>query len=475
MHIQLQTFVLRSVVVLLVIFSFEEFIYGRMGLGGVGYLVAKTLSELYLYALLGVIFLWRAQSGAIYQYRPTVFDAAIVTFILLALISTLMNGGGLAQGLLNLRTMLRYVAIYYIITLSAWGVTEWQLKRFMKLIILVALVQVIVSILQNIGGDSFIERYFSPVMTTAAVGGVSISLGGMGQKMGAAIGTFGKTPALSLFLLIAAVVTVVHFTLSDVLMRRKWLFFYLAIVLAIFMTYKRGPLLLALFAPVLVAWLSQKKKLVRKYFLLAGILGPIFLGLLLAVQPTEYVREKEVEVSPLQSLSQLFTEDYWNRTSASSRGWVIVEIGSEAIASFKPIGYGADEERARVLLAQKGGTFSKLVGWGALDDVYVIAALVYYGPIGTLLLLAAFSYIYRESRFIAKNGDGELQVIAISLCALLILTFFASFLVRTLEFRSFAFTLWVFSGIVVVAAKKARREIRSFPRYPRVNHVLPAV
>lgn len=474
MIIHWPTFIPKLAIALLLVFSFEEFIYGRLGLGGIGYLAAKTLTELLLYSLLGLILLWRIQNGTLLQYRPTLFDGALVAFVLLALISTKMNGGGLAQGLLNLRTMLRYVAVYYIIVFSAWQAQEWQIRRFLQVIIWIALFQVVICVAQNVGGEGFINNYFSPVKSEAAVGDVAIALNAMGQKLGAAIGTFGKTPALSLFLLVAAVVAITRFTMSTISERRKWFVIYLMIVLAIFLTYKRGPLLLALFAPLLVAWLSGQGRLIKKYMLLALIAMPMLVGLLLAVQPKEFVKEKDVEVSPLQSFSQLFTEEYWNRTNASARGWVIEEIGSEAISSFKPIGYGADEERARVLLARKGGTFSKLVGWGALDDVYVIAALVYYGPVGTVLLLTAFVFVYRQSSILARRASGEYRAVGIVVCALLILTFFASFLVRTLEFRAFAFMLWVFAGIVVVTSISLKREQNNIPKSAGLSVSNPA-
>jgi len=461
MNIRLRTLIPWLADVLVILFAFEEFVYGRLGLGGIGYLLAKTSSELLLYMLLGVILLWRMQNGTLYRYRPTPFDFMLFIFIVLALVSTWYNGGGIAPGLLNLRTMLRYVVVYYIIVLTEWHATEWQLERFLKVILVIALIQVGVCVVQNIGGDDFINRYFSAVKSEVAVGDVAIALNAMGQKLGAAIGTFGKTPSLSLFLLTAAVVALSYLTLGDARERRKWFAAYLLVCLGIFLTYKRGPLLLALIAPLLVAWIGGRRKLVKRYVGYAALLLPLVVVLLLLSRPTEFVKESKVEISPLQSLSQLFTEEYWNRTNASARGWVIMEVGSEAISSFKPIGYGADEERARVLLAEKGGTFAKLVGWGALDDVYVIAALVYYGPVGAGLLLLGFFYIYRQARFLAKNTVGQYQIVGVSVSALLVLTFFASFLVRTLEFRAFSFCLWVFAGIVVMLSINHRRAVRN--------------
>lgn len=61
------------------------------------------------------------------------------------------------------------------------------------------------------------------------------------------------------------------------------------------------------------------------------------------------------------------------------------------------IGYGADPENAQKILAQQNSNFAKLIGWKAFEDVYIVAIVIYYGPIGALLVIIAFSQLLRVS------------------------------------------------------------------------------
>ena len=54
------------------------------------------------------------------------------------------------------------------------------------------------------------------------------------------------------------------------------------------------------------------------------------------------------------------------------------------------------------------------------------------------------------------NTIGIHKLVGAIVCVLLILTFFASFLVRALEFRAYAFSLWALSGIVVAIRVRIR-------------------
>ena len=91
-----------------------------------------------------------------------------------------------------------------------------------------------------------------------------------------------------------------------------------------------------------------------------------------------------------QSLYQLSCADYLAVSPTKVGHWMIMEVGWQGLASFKPVRNGADEENAKGMLAAKGGELGKLVGWGAFDDVYIVAILVCYAPLGVVLLLATF-------------------------------------------------------------------------------------
>jgi hypothetical protein len=229
----------------------------------------------------------------------------------------------------------------------------------------------------------------------------------------------------------------------------SWWIAYAIILVGIYFSYKRAPLLLALMAPVLTAWFHGRKILVRRYIFAGCIAVPVLVLLIISMRPDEFVKEKEVGVSPAESLAQLFSAEYWENSASRSRGWMIKEVGRQSLVSLKPIGYGADEVKAKATLAATGSEFGKLVSYDAFDDVYIVASIVYYGPVGVLMMIAAFRYIFRSARRLATDRSSDLRFIGVALSTILVLMILAVFVVRLLEFRVFALLLWVFAAIAV--------------------------
>jgi hypothetical protein len=287
--------------------------------------------------------------------------------------------------------------------------------------------------------------------------GVDTILGGRDTKLGMGYGTFGKPAPAAYYLLFVAVITVT-FALSSRHERvRNWWLAYAILVIGIYFSYKRAPLLLALMMPPSVAWFLGRRRFVRRYIGLGLLATPLLLIFLSVIKPAIYASEKAVELSPIKSLSQLFSEEYWTISSTKARGWMIMVVGRQQLESFKPIGYGADVENAQSALAVKGGEFGKLVGWGAFDDVYIVANLVYYGPVGVGLLLLAFYDLYRRHKVLARFPNPLFRVSGASISAIMILLFLSVFVTRLLEFRACALLFWFLCGVGVVAYQRGRR------------------
>lgn len=450
----LRSFLPRLIGIVIVVFVFEEALYGRLALGTAPYLIAKTSSEALLYLVLVLVVLQRMLRGDLLKYRPTTFDVCVAAFLVLAAVSTRMNSGSLFQGLLNVRTMLRYLSIYYIIVLWGWVPTDQQILRFVKLLVSIAIVQVVFIVLQHVAGDAFRDHYFSPPQVEVEVSGMSKIIGTSETKLGSGYGTMGKTALAAFFLHLVAVTAAAVALSGRTTKNAGWWFAYIIMLMGIYFTYKRAALLLTAASPFLVAWIMGRKKFALRYLFIWLVAAPALVLLLYMIQPSDYVKEKKEEISPAESISQLLSDDYWAIAATKTRGWMIMEVGRQALVSFKPVGYGADEEHAKGVLAAKGGEFSKLVGWGAFDDVYIIAGLVYYGPVGVGLLLLAFHDVYRRGRHLAHAEHPGFRIAGASIAALLFVVLLSVFISRVLEFRAFAFSLWVLAGITVVATRK---------------------
>ena len=119
-----RTFVFWMMCILLLGFALEEAILGRVALSTTQYVVAKAVAEIFLYGILLLVLLARLAQGNLQRYRPTLFDYCLLLFVIAAAVSTVANKGSILQGALNVRTMLRYVSVYYIIVLSGWRPSE---------------------------------------------------------------------------------------------------------------------------------------------------------------------------------------------------------------------------------------------------------------------------------------------------------------------------------------------------------------
>lgn len=454
--IHLQNFVAKIITVYIFIFVFEETIYGRLSLGASSYLIAKTVTEGFLYFVLLIVIAHRLYHGSLKHYQLTFFDYCIILFLCLALISTVVNEGSLIQGAINVRTMLRYIVVYYIIVLSRWIPTEKQFNRIFKLLIYLAIFQALLTGFQHLLGDDFRNQYFSPlVLSENTTNGIELLKEGKETKLGAGYGTFGKPAALSFYLLLVSAILLV--ILHDTHSSKKYLLWigYIILLIGIYFSYKRGPLILALALPIFTAWFMGYKSIAWRYIVVGLLLTPILFILLSAFAPKEFTDAKNERLSPTEAIAQLFTDEYWENTNTSSRGWFIQEVGIEALSSSKLIGYGADPENAQKILAQQNNNFAKLIGWKAFEDVYIVAMTIYYGQIGTLLIILSYCYLFKIALINLNKTIGYLRKIKVILLVSILLLAGGIFLERVLELRAFTFIFWVFAGLVTVINRYA--------------------
>lgn len=441
----------RIIVGILLWLIVEEPVYAWLGVNAFAYLAGKLSTEIFLYFMVFFVLMYRTLVSPV-AYVVTRFDVLIAMFVLVAFLSTLWNGGQLLSGFFNVRTMLRYLAIYYLIGLSLWSPASNDLQKITNLVVIVGVLQSLLAIIQYIMGDGFTSAYFFPPTLYAELGDVKVSME-LQKKIGASIGTFGRPSSMAYFLLIPAAISLIR----SVWFGRfsfRWMFVYIIIIAGIFLSYKRGALLLALMLPVVMSCLGKKSCYVNKLLLIGGafVIGAMLLVSL--YQSNElHLNEKEVELSPVESLMKLGTAEYWGNTSNVSRGWFITEVGGAVLRQFTLIGYGADDENARRLLASSGSQFSNLVYYRAFDDVYLISSLIYYGPVGMALIVAAFFYLYQKGKVLSRSHDNHERLLGLLFCGIIILLPVALMLERVLELRAFSFAFWSLAGLCVVTER----------------------
>lgn len=418
----------------------------------------RLLPEMLLGAALALRVAGRVVRGLPWPRTP--IDLPLVAFAALALLSLFVSGGAWLDGLVNLRVLLRYVAATYLVCLARPD--ERARRVLLGLVLAGALLQVACGFLQKAQGGP--GEFWLPRSASLELAGyardVAVLSGGI--ERGAVLGTTDHSVAFALFLLVAAAVAGARLVAGPT--RRPGL---LVAVLAlcgagILLSYARSCLLgYLLVLGVLAVW-RWRAPTVRRAVAFGATLAPLALGLLLTlpVLPrTGFAKEKETEVTPLESLTAVFQPEYLE-AARSARLWVLVDVGATIVRETGWIGLGPDVEHVREQLLDAGGAaLSRLVAYRALEDVYWVALLAYYGFVGLALFLALLWGLVGPVRRVASAGEGAwTRTAALALGALLVVVVPLSFLAPTFDFRTFAFYFWLLAGLVLAAdAELARR------------------
>ncbi len=437
---------------LIVYFPFEDFTLKWLPVSDTILTVLRLGSEGALYSLLLIVVVNRLWKGNSIQKTPV--DMFLLAFIAFAGISIVLNRAPLLGSLINMRVLVRYITIYYVIV--NLHMTRQQIQRLLFVIIFIAFGESLLAILQHFIG---VSDFWYPRQSEVEVAGYQKTYAILTQKgieEGASIGTFGHSVAMGLYLLIAEVLI-----LGQVLVSRQagytrkqlmWLALGALVFVAIFFSYSRGLMLSACLALPMLLFCLQRRRSLLACLCLGGFVVYVFIGIGLIVgggQPG-FVDVKSAYVNPVENLTMLFTAEYFERTS-SGRQWILTEVGKAILLSGNLIGFSPDEETARAkIVATSGGTLSKLLSYKAFEDVFWVAMLAYYGFIGLGLFILVLLRIYRAAIWVVRHSFYRIdRVMSVTTSVLILIVLPMTFIIKTFEFRHFSFYFWLISGLVM--------------------------
>lgn len=447
---------------LILYLPFEDFILKWLPVSDNIYSLARLASEAILYLLLIAVLSYRMIHGK--NLKRTPIDIPLLVFIFIAIISIFSNGASLLGGLVGIRLLLRYITVYYIIVNI--GISRKQSMMLLKVIVIIGIVESFLGLVEYFCGERVIN-FFAPREVDLEFANLQLSLFSNTPKIGSVFGTFGKPAAMAYFLLIPIILLGSSCYLrTRRLLLNKTLFWVIILMLGLFVTYKRGALLISLLIiPIIIFLYSERHQLTKLKVLIIFVTSVIIcLTMLLASSKwsNKTIHEKTSYVNPAHSLTQLISESYWENTMSVSRGWFIREVGVSAISSGKLLGYSPDETSAKETLAKKGGSFGKLASYNAFDDVYWVAMLIYYGIIGFSIYMWILFRLYRISKQVSSSLDDFSKQIGVIFRVLVIITIPATFLERSFELRAFGFCFWLLAGLVVLEYFRLRQNKNFF-------------
>lgn len=432
---------------------FEEFIIKWLGpLSG----LARFFPELVLYGLMGKILVNRFFRRTL---KPTPIDMLLVLFGLSTLISIAINDSSLKQSLLSLRSLWRYISVFYIVVNIK--VSVHNLGRLVKGIAVVGLMQSVLASLQFFMPNSVLKIFAPKGVQLGGYSRASHAESGT-TKIGAVFGLFSAPAALSAFLLVILVILTTYFFAPPGILsgRLQELSGLGAVLFGVFATKKRAALLIALIVPLVVLVFYRKSKGVAKtVWIYAALSVSIMLltTLLGASFDTSFegsaARSESIDIGSY--LLQVFDPNYWEESSEAARGWVFNTVIHTLKESGSWFGFGPDLYNTRKLIADvlvDGRDRAKIIAMGPVEDTYWMMMLAYFGVVGMSIYLAMIWRLFRAGRWLTKfSPEPEYKRLGVIFCSLVICTVFYNFIERILQIRGFSLYFWLFAGLVVNA------------------------
>ena len=455
--------------ILILFIPFESVILSNIPLPTSIYAASLYLHELFIYMMFGLVLFQRITREGWLNKTP--IDWLLIAFICLGAFSTLANRAPVVDAMVNMRALLRYFALFYVVVNVE--ISPIAVRRFYRSLVAIAIFEVLVASFQHFVTS---PGFLLPRDSEIAIAGktvdlkiISQSFSG-GREVGSANATFADTIYLALFFIV--IFTWILSQLSGFhkfhFHRKLWQIFTLGfIAIGLMFTYSRASFLAALVAvPVFLVLSSKIRSLV-----IISLLS--FISIVTAVLVIKLADESQVKSNadkfinpriaysnPLENIAASFSSEYYETASSNSRGKFIVQIGTVILKSLNLYGYSPAQDFAKEKLAEKAdlGIAAVIIN-ASIDDVYWMAMVIYYGWLGLFLFWMILLRLFIAARYVQRHSPtGILKNTALTLATLIVISMPLTMIIRLWQFRSFAIFFWLLAGIVVAEYIRIKKE-----------------
>lgn len=421
------------------------------------YLVAQLGSEALVYILFAVVLAKRILAGKPIRHTP--IDLLLILFVIGAVLSIFLNGASPWASLSNLRPMLRFVLLYYVVVNLDFS--ERQVNRLLWAILIGGAIQILLGVVQRLGGVP-VKAVFVPRASTLDVLGKSRNfvLLQSGRELGSVFGTLGDTLHFGIFISIVLIVYLSR------LKQLTWasLLVISALMGGIALSYARGVFFSALI--ILIVWYAVFYRPVYIPILVGtGLALAILVGaMVLFGSPAaneQYFNPRQTETTAARNLLSIFSQSYLERARNQRLGAVI--FVPPVILREKPVfGYGPDTPLALEKLSETElPAVYRVLRESIFEDVYWVALLTYYGLFGFLMFLGIFLAVSATAwkKHLDRAASPTSRALGRMAFLMVVNAVLILFFYRALEFRVFGFYLWFLAGIAISDSFTRRQEL----------------
>lgn len=416
------------------------------------YAAAQLTGEALVYLMFGATLIKKFLSRK--PFRKTFVDIPLAAFLLGAAVSIAINQAPPTASLLNIRSALRYIALFYsVVNLS---LSQRQVSQLIKTILAMGAAEILIGVVQLAGGAR-LYSFFAPRQSEGIRTFATIT---QGRELGSVFGSLGDTVYFGLFMLI-----ILALYLSPIKkINLRTLSVIAVIVVAIGFSYSRASFLLAIL--MVIVWYVQFYKVRIIHALIAGaalltVFALIVLGNGVKANDQEYINLRFERQTILQNITNSFTKQYVANAQKNRLGeliWVPPVVARNAFW----FGYGPDQTTTVNQLNKTDiSNHYDLRNGSGFEDVYWVAIFAYYGIVGALAFIALFATGIASAWNIAHRTESALtREIATATYCLWAITPILLLFNRALEFRAFSFFLWLLPALMINLFARERRALR---------------
>ena len=389
--------------------------------------------------------------------RRTPLDLPLLILLALVALSIAVNHAPLIGSLMNLRSALRYVAVFYLVTQA--GLTRRQVAAILYVILIGGVIQVTVGAMQWLVGYD-LKIHMLPYTSDIHIAGKArhFALVERGREIGSLFGTLGDTLYFGLFLVVVLAVAVTHI--------RKWRAWHAldlaALCLAIAYSYSRAAVLAAglTLAAFAAARLGVRRVAAVACLLTALGLASIGASMVLETDTGAYQHPRLGRHSITANMTNIFSADYLERAKRQRLG-AVLGVAPTALFNAPVLGFGPNQAHAIVGLNQAKQTrLYKTMSREGFEDVYWVAMLCYLGILGTLAVFWMGMRLAWSSASIARlgitRGDPVLRWAGLASLCIIAQAAWLMLFNRVPEVRTFSFYLWLLPALAFAARQDAR-------------------
>jgi len=368
-------------------------------------------------------------------------EKPIIGLLIVGWASTMLADAPLIPSLMNLRSLLRFAAAYFILIMLP--INERRARQLMWVLAISVAFQIALSFLQIALGKSF-SALLAP---EAQDGARRFRMAARGREKGAVFGTLGDTVFLAAFACCGMAVWLHLKTATRRGAALQWAC-VLGLLIVLAKTYSRAAVItglatLGVYAAIRIG--------TRKAVLIGlALVATLFIGSALLDASRQYLKAHDQEMSTVDNLTSVFTIEYLERAKNNRLG-SLIGTSPTLIANAPLTGFGFDTDHAVDQLNKAQPNYlTKHQKKKGFEDVYWVAMLCYGGLPGLLVfawLIASMASI--PARLGWHANSNTLQWVAratvtITLQGALLMWFF-----RAMEFRAFGLYAWVLLGLTV--------------------------